>query len=347
MTKTKADPGSPTHTASSPKGKRSTMENDGGQPPAAEKKKLHRAPSPARPRDVPGWSLAKIRGGIGAPALSVKPGSIHIGSRASRRSPGGVREPKGEKGKAAGRSGQPAAATTRASAKPSRRKTSDASAASDELSKDSGCAPGKLSATDSSSELSDCASEEHRISADALSSDTETSSRGGAAGERRPKGVEAGEGSVSPGDERSLASLESRVAASTSLAFSDLTEELADGIHEEYLREIEELRSENDYLKDEVEELRSEMLEMRDMYMEEDVYQLQELRQQLDQANKTCRILQYRLRKAERRSLRVAQTGQVDGELIRTLEQDVKKAPQVINLCFHDLACEFRSRPDQ
>lgn len=35
--------------------------------------------------------------------------------------------------------------------------------------------------------------------------------------------------------------------------------------------------------KDEMEELRSEMLEMRDMYMEEDVYQLQELRQQLEQ----------------------------------------------------------------
>lgn len=66
------------------------------------------------------------------------------------------------------------------------------------------------------------------------------------------------------------------------------------------------------------------MLEMRDVYMEEDVYQLQELRQQLDQASKTCRILQYRLRKAERRSLRVAQTGQVDSELIHSLEQDVK-----------------------
>uniref|UniRef100_UPI003AB03B4D microtubule cross-linking factor 2 n=1 Tax=Centroberyx gerrardi TaxID=166262 RepID=UPI003AB03B4D len=100
-------------------------------------------------------------------------------------------------------------------------------------------------------------------------------------------------------------------------------------MHEEFVREIEELRSENDYLKDEMEELRSEMLEMRDMYMEEDVYQLQELRQQLEQANKTCRILQYRLRKAERRSLRVAQTGQVDGELIRTLEQDVKVAKDV------------------
>lgn len=77
-------------------------------------------------------------------------------------------------------------------------------------------------------------------------------------------------------------------------------------------------------LQDEIEELRAEMLEMRDVYMEEDVYQLQELRQQLDQASKTCRILQYRLRKAERRSLRVAQTGQVDGELIHSLEQDVK-----------------------
>uniref|UniRef100_A0AAY5F139 Uncharacterized protein n=1 Tax=Electrophorus electricus TaxID=8005 RepID=A0AAY5F139_ELEEL len=77
-------------------------------------------------------------------------------------------------------------------------------------------------------------------------------------------------------------------------------------------------------LQDEAEELRSEMLEMRDMYMEEDMYQLQELRQQLDQVNKTCRILQYRLRKAERRSLRVAQTGQVDGELIRTLEHDIQ-----------------------
>lgn len=81
-------------------------------------------------------------------------------------------------------------------------------------------------------------------------------------------------------------------------------------------------------LQDEIEELRAEMLEMRDVYMEEDVYQLQELRQQLDQASKTCRILQYRLRKAERRSLRVAQTGQVDGELIHSLEQDVKVRPE-------------------
>ncbi|XP_029467575.1 protein SOGA1 isoform X2 [Rhinatrema bivittatum] len=115
---------------------------------------------------------------------------------------------------------------------------------------------------------------------------------------------------------------DSLLPLSTSLAFSELSEDLLE-------RELQELRSDNEYLKDEIDELRSEMLEMRDVYMEEDLYQLQDLRQQLDQVNKTCRILQYRLRKAERRNLRVAQTGQVDGELIHSLEQDVKVAKDV------------------
>ncbi|XP_043962780.1 protein SOGA1 isoform X1 [Gambusia affinis] len=328
----------------------------------AHKKKINRAPSPARPKDVSGWSLTKIRGGIGSTTLSVKPGAIHLGSRISRRSPVGSlagKDGKAERGggKTVGKSSllSKTSASKAAKSNSGRRKVSDASTASDDLSKDSGCAAGKLSPTDSSSELSDCASEENKLSADAGSSDTESRSSRGAEGEK-PLGsrvgqraaakntcftaekdekdrlslsVETGEDSISPGEERSATSFDSRVPASTSLAFSDLTEEFTDGMHEEYLREIEELRSENDYLKDEMEELRSEMLEMRDMYMEDDVYQLQELRQQLEQANKTCRILQYRLRKAERRSLRVAQTGQVDGELIRTLEQDVKVAKDV------------------
>uniref|UniRef100_A0A3B4WIF8 Uncharacterized protein n=1 Tax=Seriola lalandi dorsalis TaxID=1841481 RepID=A0A3B4WIF8_SERLL len=76
--------------------------------------------------------------------------------------------------------------------------------------------------------------------------------------------------------------------------------------------------------QDEVDELRAEMEEMRDSYLEEEVYQLQELRRELDRSNKNCRILQYRLRKAEQKSLRVAQTGHVDGELLRSLEQDLK-----------------------
>lgn len=328
------------------------------------KAKVNRAPSPARPKDVPGWSFTKIRGGIGTPTLSVKPGGIHLGSRVSRRSP--VGSAKDGTGKAAGKHSNPAK-NSAAKAKITKRKVSDASTGSEDLSKDSGCAAEKLSpTTDSSSELSDCASEENKLSTDAFSSDTESrSSRGGTDSEHKPHrdaaladrsnqrpatassalkntpsaftgekdrlslGVETAEGSISPGEEKSITSFDSRVPASTSLAFSDLTEELMDSVHEEYAREIEELRSENDYLKDEMEELRSEMLEMRDMYMEEDVYQLQDLRQQLEQASKTCRILQYRLRKAERRSLRVAQTGQVDGELIRTLEQELKVAKDV------------------
>lgn len=86
--------------------------------------------------------------------------------------------------------------------------------------------------------------------------------------------------------------------------------------------------------QDEVDELRAEMEEMRDSYLEEEVYQQQELRRELDRSNKNCRILQYRLRKAEQKSLRVAQTGQVDGELLRSLEQDLKVCErQSLSLC--------------
>ncbi|NXY85482.1 MTCL1 factor, partial [Alcedo cyanopectus] len=79
------------------------------------------------------------------------------------------------------------------------------------------------------------------------------------------------------------------------------------------------------------------MEELRDSYLEEDVYQLQELRRELDRANKNCRILQYRLRKAEQKSLKVAQTGHVDGELIRSLEQDLKVAKDVSVRLHHEL----------
>lgn len=66
------------------------------------------------------------------------------------------------------------------------------------------------------------------------------------------------------------------------------------------------------------------MEEMRDTFYEEDTCQLQEMRRELERANKNCRILQYRLRKAERKRLRYAQTGEIDEELLRCLEQDLK-----------------------
>nr|KAF6462310.1 hypothetical protein HJG59_011344 [Molossus molossus] len=89
--------------------------------------------------------------------------------------------------------------------------------------------------------------------------------------------------------------------------------------------------------QNEIDELRTEMDEMRDSFFEEDACQLQEMRHELERANKNCRILQYRLRKAERKRLRYAQTGEIDGELLRSLEQDLKVAKDVSVRLHHEL----------
>lgn len=78
------------------------------------------------------------------------------------------------------------------------------------------------------------------------------------------------------------------------------------------------------FCKIEIEEMRAEMDEMRDTFYEEDACQLQDMRRELERANKNCRILQYRLKKAERKRHRFAESGEVDGELLRSLEQDLK-----------------------
>ncbi|CAB1326900.1 unnamed protein product [Coregonus sp. 'balchen'] len=224
-----------------------------------------------------------------------------------------------------------------------------------------------LSQTDSSSDLSDCPSEplsdEQRLAA-AASSDGEsegseasdrdqvgadyplqagasasdaagaTASRGGAslrAAEGSAAGVivaAAGKSGMSQapgaGAHGHGGDGSKQEKSSTSAQFMKL-EYSKEIIEEDLLREIEDLRSENDYLK----ELRAEMEEARDSYLEVEVHQVQELRRELDRSNKNCRILQYRLRKAEQKSLRVAQTGHVDGDLLRNLEQDLKVAKDV------------------
>ncbi|KAK5924366.1 hypothetical protein CgunFtcFv8_001239 [Champsocephalus gunnari] len=199
------------------------------------------------------------------------------------------------------------------SGSPAERKLSDASNTSEDLSKDSGCASGKLSSSsDSSSEISDsCPSEGN--SKESPSRELSWIDRG--AYLWRSDG-----NPCVKGDSQPLSMLQSPDGF-MDLMMGETTEDL--------VREVEDLRSENEYLKDEVEELRCEMLEMRDLFQEEEVYQLQNLKLQLDQSNKTCRVLQYRLRKAERRSLRVAQSGGADGELVRSLEHDNKVAKSV------------------
>ncbi|XP_041860159.1 uncharacterized protein LOC121651804 [Melanotaenia boesemani] len=215
------------------------------------------------------------------------------------------------------------------------RKLSDASNASEDLSKDSGCLSGKLSSSDSSSEISDCASEGNKR--DSPSSDNELSWIEGRA-YVRPDSEGTGAGNPCAKAATDTCALQPDAAGvilqNSAGEFMDF---MMGGTTDDLARELEDMRSENEYLKDEVEELRCEMLEMRDMFQEEEVYQLQELQLQLEQANKTCRILQYRLRKAERRSIRVAQTGQVDGELVRSLEHDIKVAKSVSLHLYNEL----------
>ncbi|XP_030588499.1 protein SOGA1 [Archocentrus centrarchus] len=209
------------------------------------------------------------------------------------------------------------------------RKLSDASNASEDLSKDSGCLSGKMSSSDSSSEISDCPSDgnKHDSELSWIDGKAYVSPDNEGAGDGKPCAKVARDIQAdAPGGGLSLFNSS---GAFMNLMMGETTEDL--------VREVEDLRSENEYLKDEVEELRCEMLEMRDMFQEEEVYQLQELRLQLEQANKMCRILQYRLRKAERRSIRVAQTGQVDGELVRSLEHDIKVAKSVSLRLYNEL----------
>ncbi|XP_006891477.1 PREDICTED: protein SOGA2-like [Elephantulus edwardii] len=225
----------------------------------------------------------------------------------------------------------------------------------------------RISPTDSSSDLSDCPSEplsDEQRPLPAASSDAESGTgssdreplraalalspafRGGPAsaaagawpgGRSSPGGVSAGSAGSGAPLERGTPWRADGNDGTPKEPGRDEPSQLLPAATEELLREVEELRSENDYLKDELDELRAEMEEMRDSYLEEDVYQLQELRRELDRSNKNCRILQYRLRKAEQKSLKVAQTGEVDGELIRNLEQDLKVAKDVSVRLHHEL----------
>lgn len=63
----------------------------------------------------------------------------------------------------------------------------------------------------------------------------------------------------------------------------------------------EELMEENETLKKDVHEARQEIDEMHDQYREEEIEEFRELQRELEQTAKNCRILQFKLRKSERR----------------------------------------------
>ncbi|XP_062843550.1 microtubule cross-linking factor 1 [Trichomycterus rosablanca] len=300
-----------------------------------EKKRLNRAPSPARPSLKDGHSRLPKPTALTpkSPKLSkqqVPSASLLPTSRIGRRAAPGAKDkpvpvksaPKSAITKKAPKVGQRGSVEPKSSSKvvesASRLPKSAKLKLTPLLRPISGSdspvrvPTGRLAQTDSSSDLSDCPSEPLAASSDAES--------GGGSGSSEPPDAQSA---------RAAADQSSPAIQTPKPATEPLRAERCSEQAEDLLREIEDLRSENDYLKDEVDELRAEMEEIRDSYLEEEMYQLQELRRELDRSNKNCRILQYRLRKAEQKSLRVAQTGHVDGELLRNLEQDLKVAKDV------------------
>ncbi|KAJ8268030.1 hypothetical protein COCON_G00132020 [Conger conger] len=361
-----------------------------------EKKRLNRAPSPARPflKDIHSRSSKPLAITPKSPKLTSKQqpsaGLLATQSRLSRRTAPAAKD------KAVPLKSSTKSTVTKKGVKPTQHGNSEQKVISKQgdssqhitkgkkgkishlvhgsfghgspIRVPTGGSLGRVSHTDSSSDLSDCPSEplsdEQRL-AQAASSDAESGTGSGSSDRDQladnpmqgASSSETQEGAhVSPrtGEQCAASSGLAKERSTHGVLLQkkctvELTDRLKLGlkpenqkaqlqytpedskelIEEDLLREIEDLRSENDYLKDEVDELRAEMEEVRDSYLEEEVYQGQELRRELDRANKNCRILQYRLRKAEQRSLRVAQTGRVDGELLRNLEQDLKVAKDV------------------
>ncbi|KAG9333241.1 hypothetical protein JZ751_012961 [Albula glossodonta] len=248
-------------------------------PQPHQQRNVHRTATPPKPKkSVFEASLAKIKASSSAPNLSGKSGSTHFGSRLSSFTQGSGRDVKPEKRKQTGKTMPTVAGAQKRRSKSSGLgKLSEPGSASHDQAKDSNFTPDKPSPSDSSSEKSDCTSEENKLST--TSSDTECRSRCEAEeGEGReelgslvpdrnvkghqraktpvdrdltpvPLGQERREESLSPSDERSFVSTDSRLNFRASFTFSDLQEEFMNSMHDEFIREMEELRSENEYLK--------------------------------------------------------------------------------------------------
>ena len=106
---------------------------------------------------------------------------------------------------------------------------------------------------------------------------------------------------------------------------------------------VEDLQEENDELKHQITEMENEMEEIQDSFCEDQVEEYQDLKKQLEQANKNGRVIQFKLRKAER-SLEDAQqekeslqkqikdfreSGGVCKEQVERLKNELKLAKEV------------------
>ncbi|XP_066971727.1 early endosome antigen 1 isoform X15 [Macrobrachium rosenbergii] len=94
----------------------------------------------------------------------------------------------------------------------------------------------------------------------------------------------------------------------------------------------EELMDENEEYKKEVKALEDEIEEMQDNFREEQADEYRDLKRELEQTAKNCRVLQFKLKKAERRSEMLERDkGEIDDKLkeLQVGESDVQKAEKI------------------
>ena len=96
--------------------------------------------------------------------------------------------------------------------------------------------------------------------------------------------------------------------------------------------DIENLQDENEKLKTEIQDLKVEMDEMYDSFREQEAEEFRDLQRELEMTAKNCRVLQFKLRKAERRNEQVETDRQQYEEKLRILQNQFEDADAVAHI---------------
>lgn len=103
---------------------------------------------------------------------------------------------------------------------------------------------------------------------------------------------------------------------------------------------MEDLMEENDQLKQEINELKVEMEEMYDSFRDQEAEEFREIQKELEYTAKNCRILQFKLRKMERRNEQTEKDKNQFEERLRKLQNSFQDRDAVSHI--HSLEDELR-----
>ena len=103
---------------------------------------------------------------------------------------------------------------------------------------------------------------------------------------------------------------------------------------------MEDMMDENEQLKQEINELKAEMEEMYDSFRDQEAEEFRELQKELEYTAKNCRVLQFKLRKSERKSEQIEIDKNTFEERLRKLQNQFKDRDAVSHI--HSLEDELR-----